>query len=325
MVVAINLMGGVSRSVCNFVLDCLARIIRITLESVHTGIERSLSPFETKLMQDFPKDVRRTRAIFDLEARTTTFASCPKCSSLYAPTISPSTKTEIYPTSCSAPVFPSSHGKRCNEVLVEFRTSGAYSIDKPVRPFTFRHLEDFISRLLSRPDIEEQLELRIRGEGVMTDICDGPLFKDLLRCIPSYNQRCQSPDRTLYLFWELCVDWLNPYGTKIAGIKNSVGMMSLICYNLPPDIRYRVENMHLCGVIPGPQETSKEQINHYLRPLVDDFLRLWDPGVFFSRTARFHTGRSVICILAPLISDIPAAKKISGSASHKARMFCTLC
>lgn len=46
--------------------------------------------------------------------------------------------------------------------------------------------------------------------------------------------------------------------------------------NLPRTERYKKENTILVGVIPGPRESSKEQFNHNLRPLVDDLLKLYN-------------------------------------------------
>lgn len=39
---------------------------------------------------------------------------------------------------------------------------------------------------------------------------------------------------------------------------------------------YKKKNTILVGIIPGPRESSKEQFNHYLRPLVDDLLKLYN-------------------------------------------------
>ncbi|KIJ28230.1 hypothetical protein M422DRAFT_82668, partial [Sphaerobolus stellatus SS14] len=62
------------------------------------------------------------------------------------------------------------------------------------------------------------------------------------------------------------------------------------CLNIPPLLRYKWENIYVAGIIPGPHEPSLEEVDHYLRPLVDAFLELWEPGVFFSHTRSCPSG-----------------------------------
>ncbi|KDQ60541.1 hypothetical protein JAAARDRAFT_85026, partial [Jaapia argillacea MUCL 33604] len=68
----------------------------------------------------------------------------------------------------------------------------------------------------------------------------------------------------LGLQFRLSVDWFNPQLNKQSGKKVSTGHMSLTCLDLPPSVRYKSENIYLARVIPGPNEPSLDQINHYL-------------------------------------------------------------
>lgn len=45
---------------------------------------------------------------------------------------------------------------------------------------------------------------------------------------------------------------------------------------LPQNICFKRENT---GIIPGPTEPSYQEINFYLKPLVDDLLDLWYDGL----------------------------------------------
>src|SRR6266702_2854098 len=83
--------------------------------------------------------------------------------------------------------------------------------------------------------------------------------------------------------------------------------------------------MFLVGIIPGPREPSLEQVNHVLGPLVDDLLRLWEPGVFMKRTAHYFEGCLCCAALIPVVCDLPAARQISGFASHASTHFCSFC
>ncbi|KAJ3528879.1 hypothetical protein NM688_g7934 [Phlebia brevispora] len=328
MVVAVNIMGGVSRPLCNFILNCCIRILSLTMRDGHKGARSasSLTAYEERLLKEFPKDLRQVRNIFRLEPNNITYATCPRCSCLYPP-IQPSSDTPKYSTTCTWRYPRYRKENTCGQVLVQFGAGRPFSVDKPIRPFAFRPLPDFISHLLSRSGLERRLEqpLAMNAEAcVLEDLSQSPLISEALQRHQA-EIRAPATDHPLYLVWGLCVDWFNPYGNKIAGTKQSAGMMALTCYNLPADIRYRTENMHLCGVIPGPKEPSREEMNHFLAPLVDDFLRMWDPGVYFSRTAKYEQGRRVFCLLVPLISDAPASKKISGMTSHSATLFCSLC
>jgi hypothetical protein len=55
----------------------------------------------------------------------------------------------------------------------------------------------------------------------------------------------------------------------------------MACLNLPLEHRYKPENMYLAGVIPGPKQPSLDNLNHYVRPLINDMVDAWDPGHSF--------------------------------------------
>lgn len=99
----------------------------------------------------------------------------------------------------------------------------------------------------------------------------------------------------------------------------------MICLNLPIHLRYRLENVYLVGIIPGPREPSLHEINHLLRPLVNELLQLWKVGYFLTRTSTRAAGRLVRVALIPLICDLPAARKTGGFMGHRAHIFCSFC
>jgi hypothetical protein len=97
--------------------------------------------------------------------------------------------------------------------------------------------------------------------------------------------------------------------------------------NLPFHLRYRIENVYLVGIIPGPGEPKLHHINHLLRPLVDDLLRFWNPGVIFSGTAsKSHKfGCLVRCALLAVVCDLGTVRRVTGFAGLSATRFCSFC
>ncbi|KZV61275.1 hypothetical protein PENSPDRAFT_543846, partial [Peniophora sp. CONT] len=81
----------------------------------------------------------------------------------------------------------------------------------------------------------------------------------------------------------------------------------------------------LVGVIPGPKEPRKQNLHHFLCPLVDDLLRLWSPGIVLSRTAT-ATEVLVRAVLLPFVADAPALRKAVGLKSFSSKVApCSLC
>ena len=90
-------------------------------------------------------------------------------------------------------------------------------------------------------------------------------------------------------------------------------------------MQYKLENMFLFGIIPGPSEPLLTCLNHYLHPLVDMPLEFWHTGIQFSRTCACYYGRVVRCALICVVSDLPAARKISDFASIHHMQMCAMC
>jgi len=75
--------------------------------------------------------------------------------------------------------------------------------------------------------------------------------------------------------------------------------------------------------MPGPKEPGPDQVQRYMRPLVNDLLHLWEEGIVI-KTNKAH-GRCVHVVLLCVVCDALATHKLGGFGSHSHTMFCTWC
>ncbi|TBU21201.1 hypothetical protein BD311DRAFT_679081, partial [Dichomitus squalens] len=66
----------------------------------------------------------------------------------------------------------------------------------------------------------------------------------------------------------------------------SSGAISFSLPNLPPVLRYRVENLILSAMTDGPKEPDAEELQHWLELVVDDLLILFYLGIFAPTESR---------------------------------------
>ena len=117
--------------------------------------------------------------------------------------------------------------------------------------------------------------------------------------------------------FQLNVDRFRPYKHT----QHSEGAIYITVMNLPRRERFLQENIMLVGVIPGPSEPSLH-INTFLDPLVAELKQLWK-GVIMRNDMD-----SPILVRAALLCcscDIPAARKVCGFLSHRAKKGCSKC
>jgi hypothetical protein len=162
----------------------------------------------------------------------------------------------------------------------------------------------------------------------MYDIWDGVILRNLKgpNEQPFISQADQRSE--LHLVFSMFIDWFNPFGSKQGGQHTSVGAIYLICHNLPIHLRYKFENVYLAGIIPGPREPRQHHLNHLLRPLIDDLLCCWHPGVTLMKSFLNRGFGAIIRVaLIPLVCDLPAARKAAGFAGHGFNIgaFCSFC
>jgi Transposase family tnp2 len=127
------------------------------------------------------------------------------------------------------------------------------------------------------------------------------------------------------LAFAIHTDFFNPNGVRKWGNHDSIGIISLINLNLPENIRLQPDNLFPAGIIPGPSEPEKEEISHYLRPIIDESVVAWERGIYISKTASCPKGRDVEVAIVISVNDLPAARKVSGTAGVGSHFYCTVC
>ncbi len=123
------------------------------------------------------------------------------------------------------------------------------------------------------------------------------------------------------LLFSLNLDFFNPEGNRKHGAHTSTGILAMACLNLPPEIRYKAQNMYIAGIIPGPVEPKLTEGNHFLRPLVDNLEIAWKCGILYTHV----TGRLIRLAVACAVCDLPAARKISCLAGVRSDYICSVC
>src|SRR2546421_4263646 len=88
----------------------------------------------------------------------------------------------------------------------------------------------------------------------------------------------------------LNLDWFQPFDNS----QHSVGVIYGVICNLPRSERFKTSNTITLAVIPEPGKPKLYKLNHYLAPIIDQFI--------------------IICCAC----DIPAARKLCGLISARA-------
>lgn len=322
-VVILQLLAGLSRDGCNFVLNAVKVLISIiNLEICRyydsKGILGDVPPFILDTSQ-WPSDVRTALQEFGLDPHLVHYAVCPKCRYTYKPKTADNPE---YPAVCSYRVTDDS--PPCGTPLLQGNADNLV----PRSRYSYQPMASWLARLMMRPGMEDLMEKTVSSVEQpaplkQTDIWHANIFRTFKG--PDKKPFLPQPPGSAHLIFSIFIDWFNPYSNRQGGKHASVGAIYLICMNLPISIRYRLENVYLVGVLPGPNEPSLDQVNHFLRPLVDDLIRLWSHGIFFTKTYKYKFGRLVRCAVIPLIADSPAARKAVGYEAPTSTFFCTFC
>ncbi|HEV7738573.1 MAG TPA: hypothetical protein VGO47_14530 [Chlamydiales bacterium] len=331
LAVACTLLMGISRRAGDFVLQMASLLLRLAF-SRYTASKESPT-LEANILVQIPETLKLALSRFNLDGHVTLYAVCPACHCTFKPSYKPGSVIPIYPSHCTSQLT-SDQGHGCNEPLLQPRKSND-EFTKPIKAFVYHHFHDFVAYLLSREDLEHRIDSAC--DGVLKSLVStGPhiLTKNFFEAefVKSFGGPGNSPE-TLFiqrhgearLLWVLNVDFFNPEGLRIRGATKSSGIISMACLNLGLDICYKPENMYIAGVVAGPQEPHMTELNHYLRPLIDDLLESWTKGVHYSKTASSPMGRISRSAIAIVACDLPAARKTAQLASFTSHFYCSVC
>jgi hypothetical protein len=324
--VVCTIVMSVSRRGGDLIMGVLSVILRTAWEQPGGGIGLN----HQNILHQIPPTIEAALARFNLDGQVTIYAVCPKCHYTYKPRYKLGSSIAIYPEKCTNNPHPES--AVCNEPLLHKKLNGD---QKPIKIFVYHHFHDYLAGLLSRKDIEETMDqacdklMDARSQPTpdfMCDVFDGQFLRSFEGPDSKPEARTLFVDRQgggRYVF-SLNVDFFCPEGMSVRGATTSCGIISMACLNLPLEIRYKPENMYL-AIIPGPREPHLTELNHYLRPVVDDMEVSWEPGVHFSRTALYPTGRMSHSAIAAAVCDLPAARKVAQLAGPSSHVYCTTC
>lgn len=278
------------------------------------------------ILESIPRDIRSVMTHLEVEPHITKYAACPSCSCLYAPS---SNTANPYPKYCThaetdCPPCGALPVKKEHDPPTNHRPHMTWSL---LRPYPYHSVLSWIAGLFAWKELERVVESawdRPAASGTSwTDILQAPALTSFRG--PDCELFSRQSGMNVNLVFGLYIDWFNPGSNKQAGKSRSLSAIYLVCLNLLPQLRFRAENICLVGVIPGPNEPSLHQLNHYLHPLVDEMLVLWHAGLWLTQTAVHTHGRLIHAAIIPLICDLPALRKAAGFAGHSSRHFCSFC
>ena len=222
---------------------------------------------------------------------------------------------------CSHVAFPKhphlNKRKPCGASLFKkVKISNGSCVLKPKKIYCLQSIKDALSRLLGRPEFFEDCQEWRKREpdaATLSDVYDGQVWKEFKGADGEWFF-----ENPLSYGCSINLDWFQPYDNT----QYSVGVLYMSLLNLPPEKRYKEENIIILGIIPGPTE-PKKHVNSFLAPIVEE-LKEFYTGCWVQAG---QTHQKFYCRLALLCAscDIPASRKIAGFVSHGGLKGCSRC
>ena len=154
MVVACQIILGVSRRGCSFLLKMVQHIIQLTFLRCGPNLTRH----DEILLSKIPTDIRNPEEHFSLKNLHTVFAVCPNpdCHQTYKPKFERGSSVPIYPNQCNHRQFHG--GQECATLLLKPKCVDGHKIYIPIKPFVGFSFKDWLGALLSRSGYEKKMD-----------------------------------------------------------------------------------------------------------------------------------------------------------------------
>lgn len=188
-----------------------------------------------------------------------------------------------------------------NPLLKEMRSKNK-TLYYPKSVYCFNSLIAALKEMVLRPNylkLCNQWRSRKYVPGTYRDVYDGRVWRELI----DQNKFLQSTGDLCFI---LNLDWFQPFENSCY----STGVIYLANLNLSVNIRYKRDNVIVLAILPGPTEPNSSQLLCYMKPIVDELLELWQPGVECTN-ADGQTVR-IRGMVISVSSDLPAARKLTG-------------
>ncbi len=245
------------------------------------------------------------------------YCVCTKCTKIYE--YQECLTVDGKPKYCTNVRFKKGkYSKHCGgKLLKEVKLKDGKSKFVALKTYCFKSVVNTLESFLQRPGFEDacsRWKSRTVPDGCYADIYDGNIWK---RFQKYDNQDFLNTDSGYGFI--LNVDWFMPFER----IKNvSVGVIYMVCLNLPREMRFKRENVVLVGIVPS-LESEPHSLQYFLEPLTEELKIIWK-GVNM-KTQCHPSGVSVRGALLCAAADIPAARKLCGFLGHSAKLGCSQC
>ena len=201
-------------------------------------------------------------------------AVCNNCHKLYnvKNIVEYKEEGEVAIMNCSHEDYPNnpipSRCNKCNNPLSVVKRNKDKTIAIPRMLYPKPSIRQQLSMLYQRPGFENMLkssEIQRERHNIYSDIYDGRVWKTFPF---DGNTFFTMKTATTHLGLLINLDWFQPFTYT----QHSTGAIYASICNLPRSERNKPENIMYLGFLPEPKEVGLEQINHYLAPIVDEFL-----------------------------------------------------
>ncbi|KAF7293317.1 hypothetical protein HMN09_01211100 [Mycena chlorophos] len=153
LVAVCHILVGVSTNPCNFIIQVLQLIIRLSMSIGSPSLEPN--PKQEDVLKQLPTSLENALRRFKLDPKTVVYAVCPSCHYLHKPRTDRLTGDVVYVDTCQGFVYPKDGlAVRCNEPLLKLRQGKL----RPLKPYVYASFVDYLAAMLADADIEEMCE-----------------------------------------------------------------------------------------------------------------------------------------------------------------------
>jgi len=293
-------------------LEALIKFFRIVL--VH---------FNEQQFNEFPTSLYKAKKWLNLIEPKMQLAVCTNCHKLYnaANIADYKEKGKVAIMNCLHEEYPNNpipgRCNKCNNPLSIIKRNKDKTIAVPRMLYPKPSICHQISMLYQRPGFEDMLRLSgiQRDHNTYSDIYDGKVWKTF----PFDGTTFFTEETaTTHLGLLINLDWFQPFTYT----QHSTGAIYASICNLPRSERNKPENIIYLSFLPGPKEVGLGCINHYLAPIVNELLELWN-GWKIPKTYKCPDGLNIKVAIIVESSDTPATRKLFGHGG--AAMKCYRC